>query len=117
MELLQIDFGECYTKVKDNFHINKNESLIIAIIGKKENGLIYPKMISYSMIEPNLGNKLKSDDLCKNETLVVQENLLAILDKSKSNFDLILYLTGQNIDIFNLSNVFYTDICFHFDSP
>ena len=68
------------------------------------------------MIEPYLGNKLKSDDLCENETLVVHENLLAKLDKSKVNLDFILYLTGQNIDVFNLSSVFYTDICFHFDS-
>ena len=31
--------------------------------------------------------------------------------------DSLLYLTQQNIDIFNLSNEFYTDICYHFDSP
>ena len=28
----------------------------------------------------------------------------------------ILHLTGQNIDIFNLSSDFYTDICYHYDS-
>ena len=30
--------------------------------------------------------------------------------------DTVLYLTGQNIDVFNLSSVFYTDICYHFIS-
>ena len=117
LEIPQIDFGECYQKVRENYHINTSESLVIAIIAKKEDGVIYPKMVSYSMIDPNFGNKLESDDLCKNETLMVQENLLAKLDKSKVNLDFILYLAGQNIDIFNLSSVFYTDICFHFDSP
>ena len=28
-----------------------------------------------------------------------------------------IFLTNQNIDIFNLSGEFYTDICFHFESP
>ena len=32
-------------------------------------------------------------------------------------FSLIQYLTDQNIDIFNKTHDFYTDICFHFDSP
>ena len=41
------------------------------------------------------------------------------LNNSKSNINLksILFLTGQNIDIFNLSGGFYTDICYHFESP
>ena len=111
----QIDFGECYKKVQNNHTINDN--LVIAIITKKVDGIIYPKMVSFSMYEPKLGNKLDSKDICKDETIVVKENLLAKIDTSKVNLEFILYLTKQNIDVFNLSSVFYTDICFHFDSP
>ena len=28
-----------------------------------------------------------------------------------------IYLTDQNINIFNLSESFYTDLCYHFDNP
>ena len=102
-------------KVKDNYKVNDN--LVIAIISKKVDGVTYPKMVSYSMFEPKFGNKLKTDEICKDDTLIVQENLLAKLDSSKVNVEFILYFTKQNIDVFNLSSVFYTDICFHFDSP
>ena len=69
------------------------------------------------MFEPNLGKQLDYKNICKNETIVIEENLLSKIDISQVNLEFILYLTGQNIDIFNLSSVFYTDICFHFDSP
>lgn len=50
-------------------------------------------MVSYSMIDPNLGTKLESYEFCKNETLIIKENLFAKLDKSKVNLEFILFLT------------------------
>ena len=41
--------------------------------------------------------------------------MIKLSDKYDYNF--IKYMVDQNIDIFNLSSEFYTDICFHFDSP
>ena len=73
-------------------------------------------MVSYSMYEPEKGEKLEFNDICDDDILVVQENLLAKLDNS-TDIDSFFYLAGQNIDIFNLSNAFYTDICYHFESP
>ena len=40
---------------------------------------------------------------------------MKIEDKEKYNF--VEYLTKQNIDIFNLSSNFYSDIYYYFDSP
>ena len=111
----EINFGECYQKIQNHYNINDN--LIIAIITKKVNGIIYPKMVSFYMYEPKLGDKINSYDICKDQTIEVKENLLYKIDISKVNIDFILYLTSQNIDVFNLSSVFYTDICFHFKSP
>ena len=110
----QIDFGDCYSKVKEKYEIEKN--LIIAIISKKIDGVSYPKVVSYSMHEPASGEKLLYNTICKDEKLVVQENLFSKLDNS-SDINSILFLTGQNIDVFNLSSSFYNDICYHFDSP
>ena len=110
----EIDFGECYSKIKNNYHIDDN--LVIAIISKKIDGRNYSKMMSYSMYEPINGNKLTSEDICKDDTLIVQENLISKIDNS-TDINALLYLTDQNIDIFNLSTAFYTDICYHFITP
>ena len=114
LEFPEIDFGECYKKIKDHYHIDDN--LVIAIITKKEENNYY-KMASYSLYDPVVGNKLLANDICKDENITYNENLINKLDPSKVNIDYILYLTGQNIDVFNLSSPFYTDICFHFKSP
>ena len=37
------------------------------------------------------------------------------LDDKKEEF--IIYLTKQGIDVFNISDRFYNDLCFHFESP
>ena len=77
----------------------------------------YPKLISYSMYEPNKGYYLESNDTCNNEPLIVEENLYAKLNNTKTDMVSLKYLTEQNIDVFNLSSAFYTDICYDFDSP
>ena len=110
----KIDFGDCYSKVKENYEIENN--LIIAIISKKVDGLSYPKVVTYSMHDPVSGEKLLYNNICKDEKLVVQENLFSKLD-NLSDINSLLFLTGQNIDVFNLSSSFYNDICYHFDSP
>ena len=37
------------------------------------------------------------------------------VDEKKEEF--IIYLTNQGINVFNLSDKFYNDLCYHFDSP
>ena len=73
-------------------------------------------MVSFSMYNPENGNKLKINNLCENDTIIVQENIMIKLN-DKYDYSFIEYMADQNIDIFNLSSEFYTDICFHFDSP
>ena len=114
LQIPEIDFGECYQKVKNYFEIENN--LVIAILDKKIEGSNYHKMISYSFFDPNNGDKLPTDTLCQNDKVVIQESILNKLDDTKISIDSILYLTGQNINIFNLSSEFYTDICYHYES-
>ena len=37
--------------------------------------------------------------------------------EDKEKYNLVKYLSQQNIDVFNLTSDFYTDICFYFESP
>ena len=68
------------------------------------------------MYDP-LGNKLFIDDICKDDKLIIKENILTKLNETNIDIDSALYFTKQEINIFNLSSSFYTDICYHFDSP
>ena len=116
LEIPEIDFFECHSKLKKAYNIEDN--LIIAIITKKINGVNYPKIISYSLYDPTLGEKLPIDDICKNDKFIIYENLFIRLNNTKNNnLDKIFSLSCQKIDIFNLSSEFYTDICYNFESP
>jgi len=115
LEFPEIDFGECERKVKFNNRIN--DTLIIAIITKYINGNKNDKVISYSLHDPTSGKNLIYDDICKNDKVTVQENLLLKLDNKNTDIDSLLQIANQNINIFNLSSEFYTDICYQFESP
>lgn len=39
------------------------------------------------------------------------------MNNTEVDLNSILFLTKQDIDIFNSSDEFYTDICYHFESP
>ena len=114
LNLPEINFGECYEKVKTKYQINTN--LIIVIIKNIKNSN-YIKIFPYYMYNPNNGEKLEYIDICEDDILIIQEDILRKLNNSKTDINSILYLTQQNIDVFNLSSVFYTDICYHFDFP
>ena len=114
LETSEIDFGECYEKVKKNYSINDN--LVLAVVSQKSEDLNYPKLKSFSMYNPEKGNKLEINDLCQNDSIIVQENIIIKLNE-KYNINLINQMGKQNIDVFDLTSDFYTDICFHYNSP
>ena len=114
MDISEIDFGDCYKNVQNNYSIDDN--LVLGIINEKFEEVNYPKMTSFSMYDPHKGNELNINNLCENEMITVNENVQIKLN-DRINYDFILHLTKQNIDIFNISDIFYTDICYHFVSP
>ena len=111
----EIDFGLCYKKVQSVYGL-QNKDLIIGIIDKKSNKKSNP-ITSYAFYNPENGEKINSEEACKEEVIIVKENIKSILNESVSDIDSILFLAGQNIDVFNKSSDFYTSICYHFDSP
>ena len=110
-----IDFGDCYKKVQNFLGINKN--LVIVIIDKKITNENRPKINSYSKINPETGELLNVEDLCKNDLIKIKENISSLLINLDEDITPILYLLIKNVDIFDLSSPFYTDICYNFDSP
>ena len=47
LETSEIDFGECYEKVKNNYSIDDN--LVLAVVSQKSNITKYPKLVNFSM--------------------------------------------------------------------
>ena len=108
----KVDFKNCYNKVQT--YNNISDYLIIAIVDKLNNK---NPMTLFSFSHPVSGEKLNATELCQNESITVEENILSFLNKNDSKYELMIYLTNQNINIFNTSDAFYTDLCYDFDNP
>ena len=111
----KIDFGTCYTKVRDSLHLTEDDTLIIALIEK-----FNPQRkstIIYSFYHPITGEKINAEEICADTQIEIKESVLSQLNNTDINLEAAFFLTKQNINIFNLSHEFYTDICFHFKSP
>ena len=47
----------------------------------------------------------------------MQENLLNMLDEKSENYELQKSLTSQGINIFDINDPYYRDLCFDYDNP
>ena len=111
----KVDFGNCYEKVQNNLNPPSNSKTIIALVEKLNNN--EKSTISYSFYHPDTGDKINAETICKDDNVIIKENVLSQLNESEVDLNSALFLANQNIDIFNLSNEFYSDICYHFESP
>ena len=114
LEAPKVDLGRCYEKIQNNYSIDEN--LVLALVTEKKGGLSYPKLVSFSIFDPDEGEKLEVDKICQDEPLMVNEDLSIKID-NKEKYLFIKQLSNQNIDIFDEKSDFYTDLCFRFDSP
>ena len=69
-----------------------------------------------SFFDPNTGKKLDGENICNEEHIIIEENLSSFIKKDK-NYELMIYLTKQGINVFDSSDSFYTNICYDYDSP
>ena len=116
-EAPQVDFGLCYEKVKSVNNITGN--LIITIITiKSDKDKMAKSSNTYAFSNPETGRVLNSGEICKEEKRGVQEDVMSAikaLDDEKEEF--IICLTKQGINVFNISDRFYNDLCYHYESP
>ena len=106
-----IDFGNCYDLVKDYYKIDGD-----LVVGFVENRELKNPYTTYSFFHPTTGEKLEAAKICANETITVYENITALLEKLP-NYELMMEMLEQGINIFDPKSPFYTDICFPYDSP
>ena len=65
-----INFDECYNKVKTNYKIN--DDLIIGVIQRHK--LTHPTT-SFAVFNPYSGEELSIQDICMNDTLIIEKDL------------------------------------------
>ena len=112
LKMSKVDFKDCYDKVKNAYGIQ--EDLIITVVDTKNTK---SPSSSYAFFHPKSGIKLDAENICKDEVIVVKENLTSILNENDTKYELQSSLTGQGINIFDVNDPFYTDLCFDFKNP
>ena len=106
-----IDFQDCYDKVKNAYNII-GELIVVLLENNKHS------ITTYSFYHPQTGEKLNGEEICNESTIIVEKNVQQVLEKTNSkNINEMMHFISQDINIFDKSDPFYTDICFHFESP
>ena len=100
-----IDCDECLKKIYYYYNISFPLTAIVDKIGKYNN-----PSTKYAFFNPITGEKLNTS-FCQNTFIEIKKNISSIYKKEEYD-----WLTSQNIDIYNLTNPFYTNVCFHFKS-
>ena len=100
-----INLGSCYKQIQSLYNTTNNLIFSIMNVNQNEN----KPVTLYEVFNPETGKKIDIKNICDNQNIIIKENLYDYLKYAKN-------LIEQNIDIFNLSSSFYTDICYHFDS-
>ena len=109
LDIPLIDFQNCYKKIQSIYNITQD--LIIAIVDRLDQD---NPNTSYSIYHPISGEKLDAETICKNETISVIEKLS--IDKDDPEYELKMSLIRQGINIYNLDDSFFHDICFYFNN-
>ena len=110
LNITTIDYESCIKQIKIDNNIDKNKEIVIAIIDiiNGDNPIT-----SFGFFDPDTGKKLDASKSCSDKKVIMYENILNILNDPTS----LQLLKEQQINIFDSNDIFYTDICFHFDSP
>ena len=106
----KIEYDSCIQQLKEDNNIKENEEIIVAVIDIiSDNNPI----TSFGFFNADNGEKLNASKSCSDKNVIMYENILNILNDPNA----LKLLQDQKINIFDLGNSFYHDICFHFHSP
>ena len=116
LQIPEIDFKNCETKIRDFYRIKDDDFLIIAILDKKVGGKNIRKILSHGMFDPITGHYLNPNNLCDAEKINFIENIENKLTESGIKLEIFKEMKNEGVDIFDLSSPFYKDVCFQYNS-
>ena len=110
LNITKIEYDSCIQQLKKDNNIDENKYLIIAVIDIVNGNRPFT---SFGFFHPETGEKLDAAKSCSDKSVMIYENLLSLLNDPLA----LQLLEDQKINIFDLKDAFYNDICFHFNSP
>ena len=110
LNITKIEYNSCIKQLKIDNNIDENKELVIAVIDIKNED---KKITSFGFFNPDNGEKLDAIKSCSDKNVMMYENILNIFNDPIG----MKLLNEQKINIFDLKDSFYNDICFHYDSP
>ena len=110
LNITKIKYDSCIQQLKKDNNIDENKDLIIAVIDIVN---LNQSFTSFGFFHPETGEKLDAIKSCSDKNVTMYEDLLSLLNDPLA----LQLLEDQKINIFDLNDAFYKDICFHFNSP
>ena len=109
LNIPQIDFSSCFEKLKNSDKNINLEYLIVAVVEvlTGEN-----PQTTYALFDSITGERINTK-ICKDAVIEIKENVFRHLSDNATA----IFLAKQNINVFNLSDSFFTDICIQYISP
>ena len=108
-----VDFSNCYEEIKIENNLDEDDEVYVAQVYDKQKNFS-----AYSFYNENK-TKLNSSS-CKDknitENVYIGQKIYDEIDDTKKE-KWIMNLIDQGINVFNYSDKFYTDICYHYESP
>ena len=102
-----IDLGECEKILKEHYNLDSSLPLITILINSESKTSSLTNNLNYYVYSQD-GEKLDLS-LCSNVKIAVYNT---ISSNNSINFDLIKDLSNQGINIFDINDNFYQDVCF-----
>ena len=117
-EAPQIDFGKCYDDVKSFYEIKDDLIKVIINIKLDKDSNNNKPLLKYIFAHPETGEVLNISEICAEEKIIVQEDVMSLMEEiDNRKEEYIIHLTKQGIDVFNISDEFYNDMCYNYESP
>ena len=105
---VSLGLDDCINKVKTSNEILKN--IVVQILYRTIQNS--PPQISFSLYHPDTGKKLNTT-ICEGTKLAVKSSLF---DNGSVDEKLVKYFSNMGINIFNINDPFFTDICFTYET-
>ena len=105
-----IDLGECEIQLREHYHINENDSLII-VKSEKKSDKVLDKNIDFNVYEPYNRSQLNLS-LCDENSF----NLLIPFELNIEIQQLYEQIKKLGYNMFDINEPFYQDICTPYDS-
>ena len=107
----QLDLSNAFSKIKDHYNMEESAQLIVGLVKNKTGGE------TFEVYDPQSGTPLNIFNICKDDSYSMEKSLVAELSSNpRINFEDIKQMANQDINVIDLSDPFYTDLCFHYES-